>query len=414
MTLQVPASQIPRVSLHDGNGRRLGALTTAESINRSHSVDRQDRAVVTIALTDPLVGACDPLEGRILAVESSAYPVPWVGKITEWRGDRSRVELIARSYDGILKQRFLPAIYRTRLTAGEEMARILSTVNGRNPTGIALGAVENHVIVDGLEFPEWDAARALDAIADLAGMEWWLEHFVSPAAIDTRLRVARSRGTDRYRRVTLYATGEADGGNAEWTRWRGDAEAATFATTVIAGQESITQSFTERARHTVLRQQDAGFLDGFAGGQGSDGASADDPGRGSMAIEYAPSAGATGGSPVTRVERVVIEEQLKSRDVTVQAARAALQSRRYSEQVIDVNVISVGTWPDVQVGDVVRLVAPGAFVKGFDGPVRVLGVQPMEELGVMRTTLELLVDLEADPRDVVPAEPEPEPEPEEE
>ena len=407
MAIQVPASQIPRVYLHDGNGRRLGQLTTAESINRSYSLDKLDRAIVRIALSDPLVEVCDPLSGRILVIESAHYPLPWAGKVIEWSGDHERVELVCRSYDGILRQRFLPSGYRTNSTAGEEMRRIVETVNVRNPTGITIGDIENHILVTGVALPDWEAWRALDAIASLAGMEWWLDHETSPSGIVSRFRVARARGFDRFREVTL-TTGP--GGNAEWPRWRGDAEAAAFLATVIAGQEDLTQSFTERSRSVQIVEEGGGFVPGFAGTEAETIITTFHRADGTIGTvwRYIPATPATPDhfTPITRREQVSIEEQLRTRDITVQAARMQLAQRRYSEQVIDLNVIAASAWPDVQPGNVVRLIAHGAFVRGWDGPVRILGVQPMEELGVLRATVELLHEVDAVEREPVePAEP---------
>lgn len=392
-----------RVLLYDGSFRRLGQLTTATSINRSYRMESHGQASITIAVDDPLIGETSSLEGRIVVIESTVYPVPWVGKLTGRRGDRASgtVTLEADSFDAILDERALPRGYSTSGSAGGELARIISTVNSRNPTGIEIGAIQNHVIgIAGLSFPEWTARRALNAIAEQGGLEWWLDYMATATNIEILFRAARNRGFNRYRSVTLH-----DGGNCTWTDWREDGKAYTFALTVVAGQTSVTESYTERARSTRIVQEGGGFVTQYeqvpfaepiapapstqSGNSGSQSISIEGFVHGFITIAKRVL------TPVTTREVVEVREELKTRDVTVQSAQARLNNRRLSEKVISITHLDPTEWDTLEVGSVVRLVAPGAFVDGFDGPARILGVQPMEELGECDVVLELLEDPEA-------------------
>lgn len=375
-----------RVTLHDGSLRRIGVLTTADQVNRSYGIDNADRGYVRIAYTDPLIAQTDPLQGRVVVIESPHYPVPWVGKVTKRKGNHETVTLDLVAMDKILDARFLPTAYTTSLTAGEEMKRVLATVNDINPTGIQIGRVENHVAIGGLAFPDWSARRALDAIADQAGMEWWVEYDVSDAGDVTPIfRVERERGYDRYRQDRLVASPE---GNADWTEWAEDAEAAALFLTVVAGQSSVTEAYTERTRTVVVGSEASGFQPSVAGTIG---------GTGSVQVDettavigsydrYQPPI----TSNVTRSQRVEILEQAKTRDVTLQSARVLFNSRRLSERLLTVVHVDPDSWGVLRVGNYLRLSVPApAFVGGFEGPARVLGVQPMEEIGIARMVLEL-------------------------
>lgn len=388
---QYEATMPARVSICDGSLRRIGVLNTATQVNRSYGIDNRDTASVQIALDDVHIGDTNPLDGRVLLIESNHYPVPWVGKVTKRRGTHETVMLEARAFDGIFDHRVLPTAYETTRTAGEEFRRLVQTVNEINATGIEVGRVENHVRIAGLAFPDWTARRALDALAEQSGMEWWVEYDVSAGGVITAtFRVERERGFDRYRagdRVTLVADSN---GNAEWSQWSEDAEAAAFSLTVVAGQTSVTESFTQRSRAVVVTEQGGGFVPtiGPTVSGPTQTVNPDGSGSATQASSYA-TFGAAPTSPVTRSQRVVVQEELKNQDVTVQSAQALISRRRFSEKVITCTAVDTDTWASLRVGDFIRLLAPEAFIDGFDGPARVLGVQPLEEVGLMRLVLEL-------------------------
>lgn len=393
-----------RVYLHDGSFRRIGQLTTATSINRSYRVDGgHGQASVELAVDDPLIARTKD-QGNVLVIESSVYPEPWVGKIIRRRGSRAAgiVSLEAKSFDAILDERILPTGFTTTGSAGGEMARIIATVNARNGTGISIGDIQNHIVgVAALAFPEWTARRALDAIAEQSGLEWWLEYEATPTNIEIRFRAARNRGFNRYRQASLV-----DGGNCTWTDWTDEFEASAFALTVIAGQTTVTESFTERSRSTRIVEEGGGFVTTFETVQSSEdvGGGTVQPGMGSGQQSRTDTAGGAHGfitiattvqAPTTRREVVEIREEVKTRDIAAQAAQALLRRRRLAEKVVSIVHIEPGEWDALDLGSVLRLVAPDAFVEGFDGPARILGVQPMEELGECELVLELLEDPEA-------------------
>ncbi len=112
----ISGAPLPRVYLHDGNFRRLGQLVSAANVTRGcfHCVPQPfDTALFSVSIDDPLLDAipCDDPFGRTVVIESSAYPHPWVGKVTGVVGDEigGTVALTARGWEAILGERYLHA-----------------------------------------------------------------------------------------------------------------------------------------------------------------------------------------------------------------------------------------------------------------------------------------------------------------
>lgn len=395
---QVPAP-LAIVHVHDGAFRRIGRFVTAFDVARSYELGGPGLGSLEVALNDPLIDESEPLRGRVLVIESSLYPYPWVGAIQRRlvNRDRGSVSLQAKGFGGILEDRVLPTDYETSLNAGDEIRRALETTNRRNNTGIAMGAVANHGrLASGLKFSQTKAATALDRIADAGGVEWWLEFFASPSNISAVMRVARSRGADRFRVGPVLR----DGFNVEWTESIEDALANLFALTVIAGQVSLTQSFTERTRHTVVRQEGGGFVTQLVPvgpATSSDTVGTDGRRRRDSAISahgFARFSEVITQSPVTRREVAVLRDELRSEDITVQTADSIIDRIPVPERSLRLDSIQTADWRHITPGDVLRVDAPGAFIRGWDGPVRILGVQPDEDDGRMALVVELLREID--------------------
>ncbi len=386
------------VFLHDGNGTRLGQLTTADEVNRSYALNEAGIAHLEIAVDDPLIGETKPQRGLILVIESALYPRPWVGKVVGRAGvpDEGHVQLQAKDMTTILTERFTPTDYTTSLSAGPEMTRVLAEINRVNPTGIQPGDISNHgELAAGLAFPEWSGRRAFDAIADSAGIEWWLDHEVFPQAISSKLRIAPHRGDNRFRLVQLV-----EGEHCTIQRWLEEGEAAAFASSIIAAAESIEQAFVDRIRVTTIVEEGAGFGQQFTPPvPTSNSVVTTGPGgrkTKTSGISIAPhgfvrEAESLGNNPITRRQIVEVREELKTREITIQAAQFLLRRRALAERVVEVSVVDVDLWCEVEPGDVIALQSYSAFAnEGFEGPARVLGTNPREDEGEMPVVLELL------------------------
>lgn len=383
---------LPIVYVHDAAFRRIGQLPTAHRVARSYELGGAGLAEVSVARTDPLIEEALTF-GNVLVMESDVYPYPWVGAISRDLGGRDgAVRFQCAGYNAILEERQLPTSYTTSLNAGEELRRVIETVNRINATGIGIGRIQNHgELTKGLEFPNAIVSQAMDEIAEAGGLEWWLEFAASPSNIEIRLRVGRARGFDRFRDFTLL-----DQRNATFGDWMRDRSAQVFALNVIAGQTSVTEKFTERSRVTQIVESGGGFVTervpvtgssevvNVGGGRKRKDSAISSP-HGFVAFDEV-----LVESPVTRKERTVIVETVKTQDVAVQVAQALIERRQIPERTLRVDALDTSEWKQITPGDIVRAVYPDGFVTGWDGPVRVLGTQPREHEGVMNVVVELM------------------------
>jgi hypothetical protein len=362
--IAMPAS----VYLHDEKFRRLGRLVTASGINRSHVLNGTSLAVCNVDRNDALAEQTEPRRGRILVVESPFYPYPWVGKITTVRQGRATEDLQvrAKSYDAVLGQRRLGASFTVRASADVAARRVLQAINAQLVQPIEEGLFSKSAEPVHAVFSRDKTDDALDVIAQAAGMEWWLDYDVSPSRIDTFANIAQWRGRNRFSSLALV-----DGTTCEWTKWVIDAEAASFGLTLVGGQEQVVQALSDRA--SASADTDAVS---FAAPHGFE-------------VEGAEATTAE----LSRIERTVVASQLRDRNLVEQAAKAMLARQRVGgfTRVATVRAFLDGDiWPMLDVGSVIRLRLPTAFISGFDGPARILGTQPDEENGDMELALQLL------------------------
>jgi hypothetical protein len=360
------AGEQARVYLHDGTLRRVGQLSTAEGVNRSYVLGGQGVATVTVSPTDDLIADADPRLGRILVIESTIYPEPWVGKLTEARmsGGRDAVQLRAVGFDRVLEQRILGAGSTFKATAPSVVEQILQSANGVNPTGIEVGAVADTGVVFEGSFPQTSARQAIDSVAAHAGLEWWLEFGVTSSSLSIELHADVARGEDRSGEVEI-----ADGGTGDWTEWVINAEALALSLSVVGGQANATQAFNDQP----ASKADFSGVEVFA------------------PHGYAVEGEGLVGSTLTAAEKVAFADYVQSKGQTAKLAQELLKRGGVTRSIRVTCPSNRDIWGDLRVGNVVNLRAPGAFLGDFEGPVRILGVQPSEESGQASVVTQILV-----------------------
>lgn len=352
---------LPRVYLHDGSLVRIGQIVTAAALDRSYLLGEEGVCTFSMSPDDPLFAEAQPTLGRVLVVESPLYPLLWVGKLSQARrgAERGALTLTARSYDRILSERVLGAEAGYQRECGAAMAQVIEDVNGTNPTGIGIGRIAGpRAIFDG-RLPYETARSAIDKIAEFGGMEWWLTYSLGTSnELTIRFNATAARGVDAYQRCALV-----DGGNARWDDWIEDAEALTFGLTVVGGQATAGQAFNARPA-AALDVQAAGLEPEAPHGYVLEGT---EPNL----------------TPLTRSDRLVVAEHLRSTGLAAEAARAQLGRQRLAGAVrslrLTVTPTDATVWRSLEPGNVVRVVAPTAFWTGWDGPARIVGAQPDEQ-----------------------------------
>lgn len=365
----------PRVYVHDGAGVRLCELVDAVG-KRSFRTMQVSRASFVILETDPQLRLCDPREGRLLVIESGLYPYTWAGQIVSLEGgpQAGTITVEARSYEGILQERYLPTDFVGSGTSGQQFAAMWSAVERENPTGVSLSndlaagePFDDTAYGDRSLFDAWNLA------AGQTGHEWWLEHAVSQGVLTTQAQFRPQRGQDRTRDVRLVVGPHA---NCRVNRWRMSSEGGTHRIRAVAGAASVTQGFTERSR--VERRSGKAPVSTAVLTQ-----------RANTRHGYTFAAWPQGDTPLTRGEQLAIMENIRSAGPLAIAAESILARGRTAQRMVDVEVQAhPEVWPYCTPGDVITLTLPEPyFVDGFDGPVAIVDVEASEELGTMRLNL---------------------------
>lgn len=377
----VPSRQRPRVYIHDGATLyRVAQLTAVTDINRAYSLrDRNRSAQFTVALDDAALSYTNPRYGHVIVIESTEYPLPWVGRIIERQGNRAdrTVTVAADQYDAILNERILPTEFTTTTSSDDAFRQIIARINGANPTGIGIGSVEERFIPE-LSLPNVKGSDALDKLAEVGGLEWWLNYSLDMGRLLIYANLRGERGADYFDPVTLVGPD----GNFEVTQWR-ERNNDVYAQMVIGGETSVLEAFTERERSIAIRSQDT-----FR---------ADDATL-SLVVEanrvlrfgHALAGETSFRAPTTRRERITVREELKAAGVTGTVAEALIDRRFYPSQVIQGRAYpDAAIWQYLTPGNVVHLKSGDAFVDGYDGGAVIIGVQPMEHDRFVELVLEI-------------------------
>lgn len=368
----------PRVYLHDGAGVRKAEITTALNIERGYEIMSPATARFTVSTDEPELANLnlDPRSGRIVVIESTLYPYPWLGKLTVPRGQRGSetVQVSARAYDAVLSQRFVAGTFAG--SAGSVFTQLIEAANQQNHTGIVVASGVSPGPAYSAIINIQSVYQALNTLARATGHEWWLDCTADAAGIVVTAHFAPSRGFDRCGVAFIN-----DGGNGQWDDWKINGEATAFAMTVYGGAEFATQAWSERPRS---RRQSSTAL-----GAGSKAAQGTYHGHAVQRTD-------PGGSPMTRVERLQVAESIKAEGLLQAAADTQLGRPYEPERALTARVWAVDhagnavDWSPFDLGSVISLRMPGAFVTGYEGSARVTGVQPNEEAGELDLVLELL------------------------
>lgn len=376
---------VPRVTLYDGNLNVIGQLATVFGVNRAyrHTVPQSvDVARIDVSRDDVLLDQLlriDDALGRVVVIESNAYPLPWVGILESLEGDEDSGALrcVARGFEAILAQRYLSPDTTVTGNAGSIFTRLIGAANAINPTGIGIGSVdESGSALTGVQFPDSSPFDALNALAEQTGREWWLSHEVG-SSVDIRAHFARRRG-ESVDRVLGDASGACD-----VTTWSVGSQESAFSVSITGGQTAVTEAYTERRRAIALPSTAAAAS--YRREVASSGDLAITGGRDAAFGErhggvFYPEQGAA--SFVTRRHEAVVVENLKALGDLQLAAQVQRQRRPTAPRRASVTVYwqGHGSFDGLEPGNVVGLQSSRAF-GGFDGLIQIVATQPMEELG---------------------------------
>lgn len=364
-----------RVFIHDGNGARLCELVDAIG-KRSYRTMQVSRAIYVIGEDDPNLRHCDPREGRILVVESSLYPLIWAGPLASMEGNpqQGTIQLEARSYEGVLQERFLPSELTVSGSAGAVFEALWQAVELENPSGVSLSPnLAAGQPFDDTTYSDRSLFDAWNLVAQQTGHEWWLEHEVVTGVLQTQAQFRPARGQDRSSVRLVVGTQPSERVN----RWRISAEGATYRIRAVGGASSATQAFTERSR--VERRAGKAPVSTAALVAGGS--------RHGFDFSKWP----TGENVVTRADRLAIVENVIGAGSLAITAEALLRQGRTAQLAIDLEVQGVPElWQSCMPGDVISVSLPAPyFIDGYEGTAAIVDTEPWEEAGTLRMTVML-------------------------
>ncbi len=384
----------PRVFLHDGNFTRLGQLTTATQIQRGykHLTPQQvNTASVQIAINDPLLPDLvrnDGL-GRVLVIESDGYPVPWVGVVGEPDGDVGAgvMQIPAKGWGRILNDRRFGAGDGFTGTPGSVFAAMIDRLNAINPMGLSVGTVSDPGGPYSVSLSEVSGLQGLNKLAQETGAEWWLN---IEQAGDSGIEITANFGPDRGENHLGDTTLVDPSDTCEVTNYKFNPNGSAYASTITGGQASVTQDYESRSRTTAVLTTAPSGLQEYGRGVPSHTLKLAEEQTGFRerhGLVFFPSG--SGNTPATRSHILQVVESVRGEGTITQAAVAALERTPFAVRRARISCYwdGPGSWDNLLVGNVVRLESDTAFGTGFRGPISIVGVQPVEQVGLCDLTV---------------------------
>ena len=372
----IPAA---RFYLYDGNFNLIGQLPNVIAPARSFAIMEPGQASFITGMSEELAAEC-AVPNRVVVIRSTAYPWPWVGYITKvtWQPKDRSIQVQARSLDAILAERNLPVGFSVSGTAGACIAAVIEQANADNPTGIGHSAQLASGPARRFTLADRTAYAALNLIARRAGYEWWVEYTFRRNTFDATVQFAPARGVDRCRSYGLQWPRTCD-----WIEASLDNQATSYAMTFVGGQADASQGYSERARARAV-----------AGSQFSK-ASSDVVAPVSSIHGHVLEHTATDNSPLSRRERLDLSEALKDQGDLDEATAIALMRPPRAERNVRIAALddhTVVPWRELEVGNVIglRIPDPDFYFGGYNGAVRIVGVQPAESDGECNLVVQMV------------------------
>ena len=392
-----------RAFLHSGDFTRVGQFANATRINRGykHLTQQQvNTATVTISAADPLVPALRPTAlalGLVLVIDSSSYPVPWVGMVTRvsFLHESEQVRIRAVGWGGVLQNRAFDPTDNFDGTPGSVFSAMLQRINQLNPTGLSLGNVTDPAGAYEIDLPNARAFQGFNTLARDTGQEWSIEVAqANESGITLLMNFEQDRGEDQRG----FADDLVSPGNCAVTESDIDTQNLLAAVSITGGQTSVTQAFRDRTRTTVVRKVADSGLRGF----GSDASghtlqTIDATGlRARHGVVFFPQGGG-GASPLTSHHKLRVVESLRGQGGITAAAIAALERHPFAALSARITVFwdpnaPLSQWNHLQVGNLVRLQSNKAFGQSGAYSLSIVGVQPFEEGGFLDLVVWVGVD----------------------
>ncbi len=171
--------------------------------------------------------------------------------------------------------------------------------------------------------------------------------------------------------------------SCQWTDASLDMSSAYFGVTLVGGASSVLTSYSERERAravaTAYTKQSADILAAPAAISGH-------------TVEHTT----LDATPLTRRERLEVVETLKEQGDLLDASAVTLMRPPQAERTLRVAALDDGSavpFQNLSVGNIIGLRIPDTtlyFGAGFNGAVRIIGVQPREAEGICDLVVQVM------------------------
>lgn len=344
---------------------RIGELTTASSIDRAWSLMQPGAAALAIARNEAV--SPDVLStGNLLVIESDRTP-PWCGYILAIEeslggGDISISALeMTAALDARLTSEF--DVYETKIASGAVFSRLIAQVNARAFCGFAVPALlPAGEVVEDLDLAAQSALDALDELHERTDNEWWAEYSVRPQRVEATLHWGLRQGLDFSSIVHLY-----EGRHFSRLEYRQDATKVQESITAYggggapSGRSAVTRATSGSAGHFTSNFEQAGAAT-------------------VRAIADAPQG--------LRAERAVYVPGTENTTELSRESRRAMERPLGASEQFAATVNGHADWMQLALGNTVTVVADLA-TRRVSRAMRIVGVQPDEEMGECELVLEV-------------------------
>lgn len=346
---------------------RIAELTTAHNVDRSYERMQPGNAVVEL----PARGL-DPRpikQGNLLVIVSRDQPV-WAGPILQMENTLStgNLTLNAIGLAAILDGRVAPLgqTYSDWTGSGRVVRDLLNNANGRAQTGITAGVFEPGPSIDSLQVGGQSVMQALEELHNRTNYEWWLDIEAGPGHLNAKLCWGRKQGRDLTAKAHLWY-----GLHFKDASLRNDVSRGKQVTTSVGGLGRMLKDRVAVTRSAALGPQRIDM-----GGLVMQG----EPSGLFRTVQDLPAG--------MRNERVQMEVMTESPGELGRRASRQEERELLAETSIQFTANKIYDWNNLRVGNYVTLHAPIGLPGTADGPVRLTGVQPDDELGEIVCTAE--------------------------
>lgn len=341
--------------------KRIADLTVwASNIDRTY--ERMQAGVASLNLPAQLSDNHSIHQGNILVIISRDQPT-WAGTILihDDALGTGQITIFARELSNILDKRTAPQAERYNFGIGSTyyFRSLINKMNARGFTGIELAAgLEPGPTLYDIFAGGQTVFQDLEEIHNRTNWEWWMEYEAAPGYLRSRIKWGYKQGVDLSATHHLWHPI-----NFKSISLRHDVSEGKQVTTSIGG---FGRPVWERT--AVTREANYGPQRLDIGGT----------------IELAPELVVRTVAELPaglRDERVQLEVTTESPNELSRRAQREQERRLAGETQIRMTVVGLSDRTMLQVGNYITIHAPVGHHGELDGAVRIVGVQPDEELG---------------------------------